>query len=978
MFPRQKGFYFPKPSRFNRIKKSNDNTWLYTPSVHDPETTEVLSSHLAQSLATLRRSYEHVYNDLLSIMPDLLITSDLKVMPFPQLKLPLVGTLVEKSPVSGVKKLQNIKQDCPTLGALSYSLLDDLIAGNDEALFKKIDRLQASKHSLFSEFFYFLNSDWDLVSDRHFKKYNSFLAGEAVFKDQHGFFDCKKYEEQFHDLDFLADCVIGLVCGTHVQQLYPIYGLGLRLVLEGRIDVLTYLLNDKLHPFDAMFLKFVLPNFIRVAFVGSDSDLSMSYFIWMANALSNLNDQNYSNTKEFALLPMFYKSLLESYCFTIVVPGLTTTPKLGENCLVHFFSIESPNPKPKKKMSFGFPKIFSTYDPYVLDHVNTFSYIANDYKLEDNDSPQGMFETPLLSPLMVYLMNLLIQAPVGKLVKHQGRLGPILRAIFPGFRIDLLSLPLNDSERTVAAHLLRTQAHTALYSSLQGYHLAQLMDSPSVVVDGVYLFMEGFLNLSKKAQTKGRVIYQGSNDGYTVNTLGANVKPGVAEQRREMISTYTLWARTFGFFEELHPQYENIKNAPYCRAETLYGEGEYSFLLTPNTPSLKHSKNGKRFYPVVFNDKGLYCHLDEGAHLPARVDQGVQYIASGCCLLGNDFVATVESDNGRLSYHPLDAHHEVPAGTFVDFAYKHQEHPEETMYLAIQKTLAPFYRDTNPVQRVIFYYHDLRNNYLFYLLPHYIKGTLSRELLLKGMAMIDARHQLMMTKLTAIFSPYDIDCRAYSSFNSLDRECLLDEIDHLRQTQSVEETESALAHFVLNVLATDSNSSEESRRVYAFIQAQKGRYEELLKQQGLRSLVIVDYMAQFAIINQWAKSPLWVALPSIEYKLLTNYEFLFAQAFGSVIHFLWMNPINLRDDQKHNRLFFIDKDIPEYCELIEKTAGPIQHLIRQQSLDNPFGVAKAMDALKLELSKLPHFFAKPKALPQSDNVNQLDSANDCR
>lgn len=986
MFPRHKGFYFPLPGRFKNLNQSNNPDWIYWNPVHDNETSKILSAHVSLSIATLKQSYRHFCTDLLGLLPDLLATHDLKVKPFPQLKLPLVGTLVHKSPVATVKKLVNIKQDYPTLAALSYSLPGDIITGNNVALFKKIDSLQDANYSLFSEFYYFLTSNWDLflrndwssVSTDFFKQFYLDCANRSSLMDSSGYFDCKKFERAFQNQNFLYECIVKLIDGSHSQQLYPIYGLGLRLILEGRIDVLKYILNDKLHPFDALFLKIVLPSMLRICFIASyheefrndKLDSSISYFAGFAEALNKLDDSNFKNVPEFNILSLHYTLFAESYSFSIIVKGLTTTPRLGERCLVHVFPLEVIETKPKQKMRFDFPTTYDNYDSHVLDHMNTFNFIAHNFKLVDNDSSQGMFENQMLGTLLVYMMNLLIQAPVAKLVKHP-ILGAVIRAIIPGFRLDLLTLPLCDAERALAVQLLHTPGQTPLYSSLQTFHLAQLMDSPTIVRDGVHLFIEGFINLSKKAVAKGRAFYCGSHDEYTLNRLHQNVKSGPAAQHAEIKSVAKLWQRTFGFFEIPHPQYELIEGAPYSRAKTFYGDHE--FLLTPNTPSVKHRESGQRFYPIAFgpgqHGKGLYCHLEEGARLPEIVDQNTQYIASGCCLLGSDFVATVESPEGRFTYHPLDAHQVVPAGTIIDFSYKHQEHPEEAMYLAIQKTLAPFYRDTHRGKQVVFYYHDLRNNYLFYLLPHYIKGTLSRELLLKAMALFDARHQLMMSKLTTIFTAQDIECRAFSSFNALGRDSLLQEIERKREGHTSDEIENALSLFVLNTLSNDAAAPAETRRVYSFIQSQKARYHDLLRQQGLRSLAIVDYMAQFAIINQWAKAPVLVALSCVEYKLLSNYELLFAQAFGSVMHFLWLNPITLRDDQKYNRLFFIDQNIEGYRQLIEVTAEPLQELIKQQALDDPFGVMRVVDEIKLRISLLPHFFAEPKSLPISRAVS---------
>lgn len=968
MFPKYLGFYFPMPSRFDAIKKATETNCLHVTSVHNPKVYEVLCTQLSLSVATLQQSYRYVTQELIKILPDLLGSQPISVSPFPQLTLPLVGTLVQPSPVSGYKKLVQIKKDLPTLGALSDSLLDDLLTGNDEELFKKIQRLQHANHSLFCDFFHVLNFNWDIIDYGYLDKYQTTLPALHTFRDEYGYFDCASFSTYLKDEDFLTDCVVKIIRGTKVQQFYALYGFGLRLILDGRMDVLAFILNDKLHPFDACFLKLILPSMIKVAFDGLENTNQLLYFKPVVSLLSDLNDRNFKN-QDFTLLSALYEKVRESYNFSIVVSDPTKPPKTGERCIVHVLAKECPTDKPTKKLVFTNQRSFSTYSPYVIYHVNTFDYSAAAFTIEDNDVPDGVFDRNVLDPLLSYILQLVMQAPPGKFFKHQGRLGPLLRAIFPGFRMDLLTLPLSENELVVATHLLSTPSQVALNLVLQGYHLAQLLDTPSIPVAGLHLYIEGFIDLNQKLQTKGHSICQGSHDVYAIRPLHLTIEPGTAAQYKEIKAVYALWKSVFGFVSEPHPMYQVMENAPYCHARA--NNREYAFHLTPNTPAVKHTKTGMRFYPIAFADKGLYCHLSQGTRLQQTVKQSTQYIASGCCLLGNDLFATVETSDGRLSYHPLDAHSKAPHGTISDIRAPHEEHPEETMYLAIQKTLAPFYKAMYPGQEVIFYYHDLRIDYLMYLLPHYIRGTLSRDLLLKGIAIINSRHELMVSKLTAILSGHQIECRSYSALNALDTETLLHQVDQMKE-RYVANIECALSTFILDFLAMNETVPEQVRKVYRFVQSQKSYYDELLAQQGLHCIAIINYKAQFALINQMAKAPLLVALASIEYKLLKNYELLFAIEFGSLIHFLWMNPVNLRDDQKHNRLFFIDQDIPEYCRLIETTAESLQRIIKHQALDKPREVIAEVDALKVRLSTLPHFLAKPRPGSSStSNPGQL-------
>lgn len=915
-----------------------DLNMFYLSIRHDYYTADFFSEELNQALELLIQLYQYLNRDLLPILSSLLEAQPISVVAFPQIMLLGAGTLVKPVPVTRYKKLVNIKTSLPSLNAVSYSLCDDLDTGNDEALFKKIDRLQNSKHPVFYDFFTFITSGWGLVINMYSQRHHKSLPDCSLLRDKFGYFDSSKFEELLDDEQFLMDCVIKLITQplTNQRKKDP-YLFGLQLTLKGRVDVMAYVLNEKLHPFDAVFLKFILPDSIKdsLNWVEWSPNVYFQLLISRLETLSNNNYQKHINPMEFTRL---YQTMMDSYHVFM---------NTDSECQVHFFPKTS-NPLLRHGLS----------DEQVRTERKQYKEVQHVW--------WGSFEH-ILIPLMGYLMRLFIQVPYVKLATHKGRLGPILRTMFPGEKFEILTLPLNDNEKRTATQLLLSPEENSFNTSLQVYHLGGLSLFQTYVANGMHLFMEGFLQVNSKLDSNGRVIYLGSHNVYQLSQIGANAKAGFAVQVEEILNTSLLWNRIFGFsLRRWHPSYSSIAGIPYCHG-SLFGK-PYSFQLTPNSSVLKQDKCGLRFYPVAFEDKGLYCHLNEGANILIKETDNTQYIASGCCLLGNDFVATVETAEGKKTYHLLDVHQEVPKGSIVDVSFQNLEHPEEAMYLTIQRTLAPFYRSAYQNTKIIFYFHDLRMDYLFYLLPHYIKGTLSLKLLLKAIGIINDRHQAMISKMKAIFSPYAIECSALSALNSLKVDNLLNHIEFLKRNTSPNTIEIALTSYILHFLTQDSSVPEQAKRVYTHVLTHQQTLEKLVQQQGLHFIAVVDYLAQFALINLLAQSPVLVALPSVEYKLLKSYEIGFAQVFGSVIHFLWLNPINLRDDKKHNRLFFIDKDIPQFCALIDAAAAPLQRMIGHHALDNPKGVVREWNSLKRILTSFPSFFANDKP---GDNLTTL-------
>jgi hypothetical protein len=127
----------------------------------------------------------------------------------------------------------------------------------------------------------------------------------------------------------------------------------------------------------------------------------------------------------------------------------------------------------------------------------------------------------------------------------------------------------------------------------------------------------------------------------------------------------------------------------------------------------------------------------------------------------------------------------------------------------------------------------------------------------------------------------------------------------------------------------------------------------------LATLARLDYMAQFAILNQKLDSPLFVGLLNVEHRLLDNYEFFFGEKFGSVIHGLWMNFCNLQDPLKKHRWFYLKDYIPQTCELIKETSASVQEIIHAQAQDN---AGQFVNAISETVRKVK-FFSRKKEQP---------------
>lgn len=925
---------------------------------------EVVIAQQTQSIAALLTTFRCMHQDLLSILPTLLTVQNLRIEPFPHFTLPITGTLILPTPVAQCKKLLNYKSKKRALNHLAYDLIDDVNSGNDEAVISKIDRLQQAKHPIFSESFLFIMLNWRDEDQKFSLDY---------FLDEFGLFSYEKFATFFESNDFITFLVHKILLDYFSQNMIlgkfdknlPSYGLGLMLILRGRWDILSHLLNDKLHTLDALFLQRLLPWILKAALDGPlfDRYQEQAYFKEAIQTLGSLEGPDFHGQLKCTMLTLLYKELCTNYYISILTHQ-SKFPNFGERCVVLLLAKDSNDPviAAKAVRHRSTNPLFCNEEDGQFIMSTTESPVQN-----ENDTHEGnRFDALLFNPLLAYIMRLMIQVPASLVIKNQGRLGPLLRAMFPGRRIDLLNLPLSGVELAAARLLIKAPAQNPLYKTLQVYHVPELMEQENARVNGIQLLVEGFINLTRTSGSQSNGIYQGSHNIYKLNPLSLLVQPGVDQQAAEIQTVSDLWQRVFGFVQQPHPVYRSIVNVPY--SDAILHNGDYVLHLTPNTSSLKHAKTGLHFYPIAFKNKGLYCHLSVGSHLKLAAGEGTQNIASGCCLLGNDFVGLCDTDEGIEPVYLLDAHREAPVGEIIDVQFNNQEHPEEAMFLAVQKTLAPFYQDAFPNKKVTYYYHDLRMAYLFYLLPHYIKGTMSSGVLTKARAIIDERHTLMMSKLVAILSPYTVACQAFSALNALDVDALINYIDSLKQQKlDYEKIETLVFNYVLRFMTENPSVSEPSKRVYTYVDRQRGRFDELIRQPGLHSIAIIDYIAQFAIINTQSDAPLWAALPSVEYKLLSNYETLFAEDFGSFIHFIWLNPICLRDDQRHNRLFFIERDIPQYAGLIDATADSIQKVVRHQAVDDAKGLIGELDSLRVKLSQLPHFFSTAQLVSTSQD-----------
>jgi hypothetical protein len=990
---------------------------LWIPHSHAFDEYKLSSFQVTQAMLRLQTSLNGVQNGLLRMLPSLFNNQSIKTTAFPTLTMPGMGTMVIPSPVAAYSKLTKTKNDYPTFGSLRHSLPQDLVTGNSDGLLKKINQLQDAGQPVFSELFYHLSRHWEVISELYQEKYHITLPPLELFKDKSGYYDSEKFSAFFFDLAFLNQCMVHLLLESS-----PFYGLALELVLKGKLDLLKSIaLNEKLHPFDEYSLHFILPGMLISALKGISSDFDQSHNAYFKGVVNFLSLPELITDQQVTELTKLYQHMNTLYYFSVASSVSTQeAPKIGDPCSVHFYMIHplldieqeqralaisegrfdflqenqrgirtnfqasednsteimiGPPAEIPEPILLSQNELSELLIKYSHAGVCDISYARQgNYQLRpyDRASQTPVLDAALLNPILGYFMGLLIQVPQAKLAAKASVIGPVLRSIFPYTRLDLLTLPLSDSMRELATALFQTPAASALPQTLQSYHLPQILPPETLKTGEVQLLPEGFLNLGS-GLASGK-IYQGSHDVFHVVPLTKSSKKSAHAIIKD---TYDKWHHVFGLKEQTHPVYGAIEEAPY--SDSSLPDANVHLHLTPNTVSVKQDKSDLVYYPVAMRDKGLYVSLSEGPDLKGKVHGATQNIASGCCLLGNDFVGHCETEEGIKAYCLLDAHQEPPQGNVVDVSFNFPEHPEETMYLALQKTLGPFFRDTHPGQQVNFYYHDLRKAYLFYLLPHYLRGTMSREVLLKGAAIIDARHELMVGKLKEIMSASQIQCESFSSLEVLETQVLLNQIDALRDSPLDNQAKEALlVKDILRFMASDPRVPESTKRVYNHVLTQEKLIEELTEQSGLHTIAILGCMVQFAILNQNSDSPLLVALPSVEYKLLKNYEAYFGKVFGSVVHFLWMNPVNLRDDSKHNRLFFVGDHIPEYHQLLEDTLEPVQELIKHQALDEPEGVVANVKNISAKIANLPHFFTKikvteSKAVPGEALAKKPDS-----
>lgn len=894
----------------------------------------VLAAHLNQSLNILRPRFEDIFklltSDLFRNLPGFQVSSP------PSFFYPQVGFIPMQLPYWGQQKQDNL-----SMMALSETLPQDLLAGDTARVIKKIGVLQKHKQPVFAEFFYFIEQQWSVISTYYLRQYQIGLPHLSSLKDEDGQHDVKKLSNALITSDHFSDCIYHMIGHMPFSAFHTRYGLGILTILSGKLEILTTLLNPSLHALDAIFLKYILPVAFELDFCSNIllGTAELRYFERANQGLLDLSDKNYGERLIWDMLAIEYQQLEKNFHFTI----LTASGKplvTGERCIIRLFPVDqSPAAELLEKVVISNPYGTRTADDEASAYFGTTDYQVVDKlePLDDYSAESPRFISHLTNPMMRYLMALLTNLPEKKLAAIRGQLGPLLRATFGP--VPYLNLPLNAAELIEAQKLWTTQPAVTVSRTLQVYHLTPLLKPASLRFNQIEILAQGFVTLGNSRRKMSAYVYQGSHVEYQLKNVAfvhgtANLKHALQD-----------WRRSLGFDEFADNDLR------------LYSDkSSHRLYLAANTPVV--TQKSRVFYPVAIGDAGAYCSLKPGPNLrPIDPNSNTMSIASGSCMLGNDLLGIYQTPAGFKRFQLLNWHAHKPPGQIIDVLVSQEEHPEEILYLYMQRTLASLYRDAYKDKTLTFYYHDVRSDYCLYLLTYYMNGLMTEEALLKGVAIIDRRHQRMTEKLAEILSPHQIRLEVRSSLSEIPRAVFWETLQQVMT--DVDESQRA-QHFVnniLNRLATDPTVKVSTRTVYQYLTSQ----DLNLSDNPLLTLARCDYMAQFAILNQEIKTHLLVALLCTEHHLLEHYETLLGGKFGSVLEFLYLNPFNIRDDRVHNRWYYLEDNIQEANQLIHEMVSSVLKMVHAQAVDSPQKFVKALQETQQKAGSLSSFsFFSPK------------------
>jgi hypothetical protein len=924
-------------------------------STLDRQAFNWISYHLGQNLRELTESYP-VVEELFRLLPTLMRHTPLKPVIFKPITAPLVGTFTYSFPVNVIPFSS---QKTFKTRALHTRCLDAFKEGRFTECQEIIRQLQTDNQPVFIEFFYFLSRYWDVLSKPYQEQYGQSLPSLDTMRDQNGMYDPRQFEVCFPNSDFLISCLLSIIENSTMDNYLAYYGLGLECFLQGKFELIREILTDKLHPFDAIFMKYVLSNFMHAAvdgyLVAIDADASQLYLNEVVKYLQHLDDSNFKNFNLHDKLSLEYHRMT-GWIYALVTPH-DQNPQQGDPCLIRIYPAYIENSLLYSvKDTLQAPQLLTKSDDIetAVSSRAFFDRRAN-YTFQGKSTQLLDLKRYVSRPLVHFILGIINQVPTSQWETVQSRVGSMLRQIFRE-QIYWVDTTLTSEEQTLARALLDSPAWHPLYKTLQARHILGLMSPSHLQNQKGVIVPEGVVMLGAPS-TKGNKLYQGSHDAYLIRSLIQLNQKNYVNAGLQIGQIYKLWNEQF----KLHdPDYE--PEIPYCRAT----QGTTQLRLTPGTSILKQGRTGLMFFPLVIDQEGVYCHLHTGKYpKPAPVSDTTRFISTGTCLLGGDLVGVMNSPSGLIYYNLLEAHSVPPPYPIVDISHQYDEHPEETMFLLMQSTLARFYRDINADKTVILYLHDTRIPYLCYLIPHYLNGLMTLEALKKAVASISERQLTMHQKLQAIMRPYDIEVKLFSSLQSISLDWILKALEQ-SDAVSAEDKEAAIVDLIFESVIQDANTSAAVQEVYRYIQENLDTFQTGIKEKGLRWLAIIDYVAQNAILNLWSTSPVLVSNQSVEHKLLTNYEKLLAARFHSIIQFLWINPVAIRDDSKHNRLFFINTHIEEMSQFIKEVTPGILRLTRDQALDHPFEVKENTKTILAAMKGAPIFFNTSSDSPESE------------
>ncbi|KTD57654.1 hypothetical protein [Legionella shakespearei] len=940
---------------YSRLLKNHDgSSRLERISLAD---WNAIAFHLAR-LLVLKRSLDQGLKDLIPLFSVLFNNAPIRAVFPPLLHFPGVGLVPDDSSlVRHYSKLRPKRQYPNNLGAIRFHLADHLIHGDEDALINNIRILKQHQSPVFAEFYSYFEASWELVKKWYWDEYQRNLPDWHWLQDEYGYVRHERFATLFGDNHFLVHCLMRLINPPHNDSFCPRYGLGLLTLFRGRFDIVVELiLNENPHPVDILFLSHFLSNMVKmgVDYDEVSADLLarlfsvIQYLSQLGNEASDFILSSSTDPDACFKMRVFTKCEL-NFIFSLFSDHLSVKrdwicsfvgsdgglPQVGQACLIRVFQPERLDRSLESGLQLaqglalmgGWRHIF---DLHLWEKRSFLPKQFDLYSIPENRT----LEEHLAQPWLKYIINLLLQVPAAQWQLHEGQVGMILRSMFPGIRLEPLNISLTPEQQKLAASLLNSHPHELIPHAIQTRHFFSLLQDS-------FLAPQGFLSVMNPLS---RPFYAGGNIGFQLTQVAALPKDGIQRQLQS-------WQQLFQLYPFKHPLFDELEYLPLLDlSNTGRRRGLY---ITPGTAAVRRLKSQYSFLPVYTdNQQGLYCHLEM-----KTAKQGIGKVASGCCLFGSALIAIGQQSG--VAYPLLTQRQSDFQERISAFAVTHQEHPEELIFLSIQATMAPFYAGVCQE----FVLHDVRFAYYMYLLPYYFNEQMSTELWCQGKTLIDERFQRLFGQLKAIMKAHEINCTAFSSLQ------LAEAFFNEEQLASymVYPREERMQRWTWDVLSYLCYQPHHTRvsDAYAYcLGEQLGSIKAQLIDKsdqpvGPALLSKLDFVLQFAILNDNEQQTLLVSLLSIESKLLESYSKLFSQRFGSVASLLILAPLLLNQRSLNYRWYYLpNSEITDACALVNDCMPSLQTMIAAIARDEPGAYIDAVRCVSSVVRNRNTFFGR--------------------